>query len=223
MGRPRRRQHHGLPDPAPEAHRGGGHPAGVHRGHTGHHLHGNERHGGSAARLPGQGHQRGRRRPRLQLRRPDAVAGVGRCSPSLKDKGAPQGPPFSPVLGTAASGISLSPLGRVTLGRDDNSCTHAGRDRPLHRVHLALDLRQHPQFPGDFPARGLPHKQNPPSGDGTIGRGSRTGSPRASQDRNSTRSGCLIAQPGLSFEGNSPGCAVQYQPDIMLRTEASPP
>ena len=45
----------------------GGHPE--HRNH----LHGHERHARSATRLPGQGHQRGRRRTRLQLCQPDAV------------------------------------------------------------------------------------------------------------------------------------------------------
>ena len=75
LGSPRRRQHHWLPDPAPEAHPGGGHPAVVRGGHREHrhHLHGHQRHGGCEARLPGQGDQRGGRRPRLQLRQRDPL------------------------------------------------------------------------------------------------------------------------------------------------------
>ena len=97
---------------------GGGHTE--HR----HHLHGHERDGGSAARLPGQGHQRGRRQPRFQLRRPDAV-GLERDGRwrSAREKcpiqrfpytgkgtvqsepwnAKPAGPPSPPVPGTATS------------------------------------------------------------------------------------------------------------------------
>ena len=44
-------------------------------------------------------------------------------------------------------------------------------------------------------------------------------SSQAAQDRSPhRRSRCLIALPEPPFEGNSPGCAVQYQPDIISRT-----
>ena len=43
--------------------------------------------------------------------------------------------------------------------------------------------------------------------------------PSRSEDRPPhRRSRCLIALPEPPFEGNSPGCAVQYQPDIISRT-----
>ena len=122
LGSPRRRQHHWLPDPAPEAYPGGGHPAVVRGGHREHrhHLHGHQRHGGCEAHLPGQGDQRGGRRPRLQLRQRDPLGlerdGRGqwkhpqymrraRCSPIPKRKMAPP-----------RAGISTRPGGRPPQG-----------------------------------------------------------------------------------------------------------
>ena len=133
LGSPRRRQHHWLPDPAPEAHPGGGHPAGVRRGHTERrrHLHGHERRPGNAARLPGEGDQRRRAQQAVQLCQRDPVGleqdGRGqwkhpqymrraRYSPSLKRKKGPTGAVISTRPGAATSGLLLSPWGRSPRG-----------------------------------------------------------------------------------------------------------
>ena len=120
----------------PEAHRGGGHPAGVCGGHAErrHHLHGHERHPGSAACLPGEGDQRRRAQQAVQLCQRDPVGlerdGRGqrkhpqymrraRCSPSLKGKGAPQGPPFPPSWGRPPQGSHSPPgAGHPGAGRE---------------------------------------------------------------------------------------------------------
>ena len=140
-----------------------------------HHLHGHERHPGSAACLPGEGDQRRRAQQAVQLCQRDPVGlerdGRGqwknpqymrraRCSRSRRRKRGPTGAVISTRPGDDRLRDPLSPWGGSPWDGTITAVPHAGRDRPLHRVHLALDLRQHPQFPGDFPARGLPHKQN---------------------------------------------------------------
>ena len=75
MGCSRRRQCHGLPDTAPPPPDGRGHPAGVRGRHRQHghniHRHGSDR--GGAPRVPGQGRQRRRPEPAVQLRPGGAI------------------------------------------------------------------------------------------------------------------------------------------------------
>ena len=73
---------HRLPDPAPAPLRGGEDAAGVRgeHGQHGDHLHRHRRDGGNAARVPGEGHQRGWSGRAVQLRQRgpvDRVVGVG--------------------------------------------------------------------------------------------------------------------------------------------------